>query len=74
MGLSPSRLPWIVLACALVGRRRRPCSLQAGSIVVDYPLNIAGKPLFALPAYVPVTFELTVLFSAFGTFFGIWGL
>jgi hypothetical protein len=32
----------------------------------DWPLNIGGKPHFALPAWVPIMFELTVLFSAVG--------
>ena len=32
----------------------------------DWPLNIGGKPHFALPAWVPIIFELTVLFSAVG--------
>jgi hypothetical protein len=33
---------------------------------VDWPQNIGGKPHFALPAFIPITFELTVLFSAVG--------
>jgi hypothetical protein len=34
----------------------------------DWPMNIGGKPNFALPAFIPITFELTVLFSAVGMF------
>ena len=33
---------------------------------VDWPMNIGGKPNFALPAFIPIIFELTVLFSAVG--------
>lgn len=36
------------------------------AFTVDWPLNIGGKPHFALPAWVPILFELTVLFAAVG--------
>ena len=42
--------------------------------IKDGQLLINGKPLFGWPAAMPVTFELTVLLSAFATFFGMWGL
>jgi len=32
----------------------------------DWPMNIGGKPAFSLPAWIPIMFELTVLFSAVG--------
>lgn len=73
MGARPSRLPWIVLGCGLLGGIGG-FALQWWTMAVDYPLNISGKPFFAYPAYVPVTFELTILFSAFGAFLGTWGL
>ena len=43
----------------------------------DWPMIIGGKPHIAIPAFIPVTFELTVLFAAFGmviTFFIVQGL
>jgi hypothetical protein len=36
------------------------------ALIYDWPLNFGGKPHFSLPAWIPVIFELTVLFSAVG--------
>jgi len=41
-------------------------SFMSWIFTMDWPLNIGGKPHFALPAWIPITFELTVLFSAVG--------
>jgi hypothetical protein len=73
MGLSDSRLGWIVIACAVTG--------LTGAFVmmhwmngVDYPLIVGDKPAGApgtLPSMVPIMFELTILLSAFGAVFGM---
>lgn len=39
-------------------------SMQFYAYYWDYPMNIAGRPSFAWAPYIPVTFELTVLFAA----------
>ena len=48
--------------------------LQWWTGAVDYPLNISGKPFFAIEPSVPIMFELTVLFAAFGAVAGMLAL
>ncbi len=48
--------------------------LQWWTGAVSYPLVIAGKPLFALEFSIPVVFELTVLFAAFGAVVGMFAI
>jgi hypothetical protein len=45
--------------------------LQWFTNVIDYPINVGGRPLHAAPAFIPITFELAVLFAAFSIFFGL---
>jgi Ni/Fe-hydrogenase subunit HybB-like protein len=73
MGLGRSRLPWIVLALGL-GGAAAGFGLQAWVHSVAYPLVISGKPFFAWPAYVPITFELAVLGGAIGAVLGMFAL
>ena len=70
MGLRATHLPWIVLVCGLSGTGLA-LLLQYWTNAVDYPFKISGKPLFGIPANIPITFEVTVLLSAFAAFFGM---
>jgi mono/diheme cytochrome c family protein len=69
MGVSRSRLPWLVLGAGLTGGLVA-LGMQWWTNAVDYPYLISGKPFFSLPANIPVIFEVIVLFSALTAFFG----
>ena len=73
MGLRRSPLPWIALVMGLTGVGAG-FALQWWVHTKAYPLVISGKPFFAWPAFVPVTFELGILFAALGAVFGMFAL
>lgn len=73
MGLSGSKVPWITLGGGLTGLSIG-LLLQWWTGAIDYPMVIGGKPYFAWQFAVPVTFELSILLSAFGTVFGMFAL
>jgi hypothetical protein len=73
IGVPPSKLGWIVIWFAALGAATALLLIwYVGAI--NYPLVIGGKPLFDFSYSIPVTFELTVLFSAFASFFGLWAI
>jgi len=63
IGIPRSKLGWIVVCFAILGLATAQL-LQYYVGVINYPLVIGGKPLFDFTFSIPVTFELTVLFSA----------
>ena len=70
MGLKPSPLGIFVFCGGAFGLLVG-FFLQAWVATQAYPLIVSGKPLFSFQAFIPVTFELMVLFSAFTTVFGM---
>jgi len=66
MKLKPSKLGFITLFFGLSGTASA-LLLMWFTLSVDFPMVIGGKPFFALPAFIPVTFELTVLLATVST-------
>jgi len=75
-GIKRSFIPYVAFVAGLTG-------LALGTLftwwtsAVNWPINVGGKPFFSLPAFVPVMFELTILFSALasvGALFAVCGL
>jgi Protein of unknown function (DUF3341) len=73
LGFHRTQVPLIVLIGGILG-----CLggffLQYWVAVIDYPINVGGRPLNSWPSFIPVTFELTILIAALAAFFGVLAL
>ena len=70
LGHRRSRLPYFMFLGGLFGGVGG-YFMQWYASVVDYPIDIGGRPLHSWPAFIPPTFELTVLGAAVTGFFGV---
>jgi len=73
LGFRRTRLPLLVLVGGLTGTATA-LLMQWFSAAVHYPLNVGGRPLASWPAFIPITFELTILFASFATVLGMLGM
>jgi Alternative complex III, ActD subunit len=73
MELHDNRLPLLVLVGGIIGAIAG-YGLQYWTSVISYPLNVGGRPAHSWPAFIPPTFETTVLFAALAVVLGMLGL
>lgn len=66
MGVAPTRLALVCFSLGLTGAAAK-LGFQIWTSAWNWPVNVGGKPLVSIPAFVPVTFEVMVLFAGVGT-------
>ena len=75
MGIKRSILPWFVFCGGLTGATTAFTLVYTTQVVI-FPTVVQGKPanIFTVPAFFPIIFELTILFSGFTALFGLLSL
>jgi hypothetical protein len=73
LGFHRNRIPRMVFLGGLFGGVGG-FFMQWFSATIHYPLDIGGRPFNSWPAFIPITFEMTVLFAALAAVFGMLGL
>lgn len=73
LGQSYSKLPWIVFCGGIIGALTG-FGLEYWVSVIAFPINVGGRPMNSWPAFIPIMFEVTILFSALTTVISLFAL
>lgn len=63
IGVRRSNIPYVTFVAGVTGGSLG-LTMEWWMSAVSWPINVGGKPFFSIPAFIPVTFELTILFAA----------
>jgi hypothetical protein len=73
IGFRKNRVPLVTLIGGLIGGLTGYL-MQYWISTIDYPVNVGGKPYHSWPAFIVVTFEMTILFAGISAVFGMLAL